>query len=134
MKIGILIALRQKEEVYNNIKTAVDQGFDNGQISVWDMSLYCDEVVQQVKQACKDFSFTVTYSIPSVVTPFIPEDEEISSMTVSGLVQEATSRLPKVGDRFTIDRYDGEVTRVAHRRVMEVRLRENAVHKDDKDD
>jgi len=24
-----------------------------------------------------DFSFTVTYSIPSVVTPFIPEDEEI---------------------------------------------------------
>lgn len=60
MKIGILIALRQKEEVYNNIKTAVEQGFDNGQISVWDMSLYCDEVIEQVKQACKDFSFTVT--------------------------------------------------------------------------
>ena len=65
----------------------------------------------------------------------IPEDEEISSMTVSGLVQEATSRLPKVGDRFIIDRYDGEVTRVAHRRVLEVRLRENPVeNKNDKDD
>jgi CBS domain containing-hemolysin-like protein len=36
-------------------------------------------------------------------------------------------RLPKVGDKFTIDRYDGEVTRVAHRRVLEVRLREKRV-------
>ena len=65
----------------------------------------------------------------------IPEDAEISSMTVSGLVQEATSRLPKVGDRFSIDRYDGEVTRVAHRRVLEVRLRENPVNdKDSRED
>ena len=57
-------------------------------------------------------------------------------MTVSGLVQEATSRLPKVGDRFTIDRYDDEVTRAAHRRVLEVRLKENAsfTNKAEKDD
>ena len=66
----------------------------------------------------------------------IPEDEEISSMTVSGLVQEATSRLPKVGDKFSFDRYDGEVTRAAHRRVLEVRLRENPAFADkgEKDD
>ena len=57
-------------------------------------------------------------------------------MTVSGLVQEATSRLPKVGDKFSFDRYDGEVTRAAHRRVLEVRLRENPAfaNKGEKDD
>ncbi len=55
----------------------------------------------------------------------IPEDEEIDSITVSGMVQEKTSRLPKVGDHFTIDRYEGVVTKTAHRRVLEVSLRES---------
>lgn len=57
----------------------------------------------------------------------IPEDREIDSITVSGLVQEKTGRLPKVGDHFTIDRYDGVVTKTAHRRVLEVTLRERKV-------
>ena len=57
----------------------------------------------------------------------IPEDREIDSITVSGLVQEKTGRLPKVGDHFTIDRYDGVVTKTAHRRVLEVSLRERKV-------
>lgn len=52
-----------------------------------------------------------------------PEDDEIDSITVSGLVQEKTNRLPKVGDRFTFDRFDGIVTKAAHRRVLEVSLR-----------
>ena len=55
----------------------------------------------------------------------IPEQEDIDSITVSGMVQEKTSRLPKVGDHFTIDRYEGVVTKTAHRRVLEVSLREN---------
>lgn len=54
----------------------------------------------------------------------IPEDEEIDSITVSGMVQEKTSRLPKVGDHFRIGRYEGVVTKTAHRRVLEVSLRE----------
>lgn len=54
----------------------------------------------------------------------IPEDDDIDSITVSGLVQERTGRLPKVGDHFTIDRYEGIVTKAAHRRVLEVSLRE----------
>ena len=57
----------------------------------------------------------------------IPEDREIDSITVSGLVQEKTGRLPKVGDHFTIDRYDGVVTKTAYRRVLEVSLRERKV-------
>ena len=64
----------------------------------------------------------------------IPEDSEIDSITVSGLVQEKTGRLPKVGDHFTIDRYDGVVTKTAHRRVLEVSLRERKVTVPDPDD
>ncbi len=52
----------------------------------------------------------------------LPEDEDIDSNTVNGLVQEKTCRLPKVGDRFTLGSYNGVVTRTAKRRVTEVRL------------
>ncbi len=52
----------------------------------------------------------------------LPEDEDIDSNTVNGLVQEKTGHLPKVGDRFTLGEYDGVVTRTAKRRVTEIRL------------
>ena len=52
----------------------------------------------------------------------LPEDEDIDSNTVNGLVQEKTCHLPKVGDHFTLGEYDGVVTRTARRRVTEVRL------------
>ena len=52
----------------------------------------------------------------------LPEDEDIDSNTVNGLVQEKTCHLPKVGDHFTLGKYDGVVTRTARRRVTEVRL------------
>ena len=52
----------------------------------------------------------------------LPEDEDIDSNTVNGLVQEKTCHLPKVGDCFTLGEYDGVVTRTARRRVTEVRL------------
>lgn len=52
----------------------------------------------------------------------LPEDEDIDSNTVNGLVQEKTHRLPKVGDRFELNDYECVVTRCARRRVTEVRL------------
>ena len=52
----------------------------------------------------------------------LPEDEDIDSNTVNGLVQEKTCHLPKVGDHFTLGGYEGVVTRTARRRVTEVRL------------
>ena len=52
----------------------------------------------------------------------LPEEEDIDSNTVNGLVQEKTCHLPKVGDHFTLGEYDGVVTRTARRRVTEVRL------------
>ena len=54
----------------------------------------------------------------------LPEDEEIDSITVSGMVQERICCLPKVGDHFTLGRYEGVVTKTAHRRVLEVSMRE----------
>ena len=65
----------------------------------------------------------------------LPEDEDIDSNTVNGLVQEKTCHLPKVGDRFTLGGYDGVVTRTAKRRVTEVRLTPAAPAEDaEKDD
>ena len=65
----------------------------------------------------------------------LPEDEDIDSNTVNGLVQEKTCHLPKVGDRFTLGEYDGVVTRTAKRRVTEVRLTPAAPAEDaEKDD
>ena len=65
----------------------------------------------------------------------LPEEEDIDSNTVNGLVQEKTYHLPKVGDRFTLGEYDGVVTRTAKRRVTEVRLTPAAPAEDaEKDD
>ena len=65
----------------------------------------------------------------------LPEEEDIDSNTVNGLVQEKTCHLPKVGDRFTLGEYDGVVTRTAKRRVTEVRLTPAAPAEDaEKDD
>ena len=65
----------------------------------------------------------------------LPEEEDIDSNTVNGLVQEKTCPLPKVGDRFTLGEYDGVVTRTAKRRVTEVRLTPAAPAEDaEKDD
>lgn len=52
----------------------------------------------------------------------VPE-EDIDAITVSGLVQEKTRHLPKVGDHFAIGEFEGIVTKAAHRRVLEVSLR-----------
>ena len=64
----------------------------------------------------------------------LPEDEDIDSNTVNGLVQEKTCHLPKVGDRFTLGGYDGVVTRTAKRRVTEVRLTPAKKPEPEKDD
>ena len=65
----------------------------------------------------------------------LPEDEDIDSNTVNGLVQEKTCHLPKVGDHFQLNDYEGVVTRTARRRVTEVRLTPaESVDAEEKDD
>jgi sugar phosphate isomerase/epimerase len=59
MKVGYHIYLER--DPYNTIKEAVQKyGVDNGTILVWDMSLYTEENIKEIKRACKDFNFEVT--------------------------------------------------------------------------
>ena len=88
---------------------------------IWDEH---DEVTEDFRQQ-SDGSWLVSGSA-SVDDLFetldLPEDDEIDSNTVNGLVQEKTCHLPKVSDRFTLGSYTGVVTRTARRRVTEVRF------------
>ena len=88
---------------------------------IWDEH---DEVTEDFRQQ-SDGSWLVAGSA-SVDDLFetldLPEDEDIDSNTVNGLVQEKTHHLPKAGDHFTLDHFEGVVTRTARRRVTEVRL------------
>ena len=59
MKVGYHIYLER--DPYNTIKEAAQKyGVDNGTILVWDMSLYTEENISEIKRACKDFNFEVT--------------------------------------------------------------------------
>ena len=88
---------------------------------IWDEH---DEVTEDFRQQ-SDGSWLVSGSASVddlYETLGLPEDEDIDSNTVNGLVQEKTCHLPKVGDHFTLDNFNGVVTRTAKRRVTEVRL------------
>ena len=88
---------------------------------IWDEH---DEVTEDFhKQADGSWIVLGSASVDDLYeTLGLPEDEDIDSNTVNGLVQVKTCHLPKVGDRFTLGEYDGVVTRTAKRRVTEVRL------------
>ena len=125
--------LRTLREQHHHLAVVVDEyGGTEGIITledileelvgeIWDEH---DEVTEDFRKQ-SDGSWLVSGSA-SVDDLFeeldLPEDEDIDSNTVNGLVQEKTCHLPKVGDRFTLGEYDGVVTRTAKRRVTEVRL------------
>ena len=88
---------------------------------IWDEH---DEVTEDFrKQSYGSWLVSGSASVDDLFeTLDLPEDEDIDSNTVNGLVQEKTCHLPKVGDHFSLGEYDGVVTRTARRRVTEVRL------------
>ena len=92
---------------------------------IWDEH---DEVTEDFRQQ-SDGSWLVSGSASVddlYETLGLPEDEDIDSNTVNGLVQEKTHHLPKVGDHFQLNDYEGVVTRTARRRVTEVRFTHTA--------
>ena len=101
---------------------------------IWDEH---DDVVEDVRQQ-SDGSWLISGSASVDDTADelgIKEDDDIDAVAIGGLVQEKLSRLPKVGDRFSLGSYDGVVTRTAKRRVTEVRLTPAAPAEDaEKDD
>ncbi len=59
MKVGILVYI--EKDPYETIKKNVlELGLHNGQLLFWDMSLYNEHTVEEVKRACRDFDFEVT--------------------------------------------------------------------------
>ena len=126
--------LRTLREQHHHLAVVVDEyGGTEGIIPLEDI----DEVTEDFrKQSDGSWLVSGSASVDDLYEELdLPEEEDIDSNTVNGLVQEKTCHLPKVGDRFTLGEYDGVVTRTAKRRVTEVRLTPAAPAEDaEKDD
>ena len=125
--------LRTLREQHHHLAVVVDEyGGTEGIITLEDiLEELVGEIWDEHDEATEDFhkqsdGSWIVLGSASVDDLFetlgLPEDEDIDSNTVNGLVQEKTCHLPKVGDRFTLGSYDGVVTHTAKRRVTEVRL------------
>ena len=125
--------LRTLREQHHHLAVVVDEyGGTEGIITLEDiLEELVGEIWDEHDEATEDFhkqsdGSWIVLGSASVDDLFetlgLPEDEDIDSNTVNGLVQEKTCHLPKVGDRFTLGGYVGVVTRTAKRRVTEVRL------------
>ena len=138
--------LRTLREQHHHLAVVVDEyGGTEGIITLEDiLEALVGEIWDEHDEATEDFrkqsdgSWLVSgsASVDDLYEELdLPEEEDIDSNTVNGLVQEKTCHLPKVGDRFTLGEYDGVVTRTAKRRVTEVRLTPAAPAEDaEKDD
>ena len=125
--------LRTLREQHHHLAVVVDEyGGTEGIITLEDiLEELVGEIWDEHDEATEDFhkqsdGSWIVLGSASVDDLFetlgLPEDEDIDSNTVNGLVQEKTCHLPKVGDHFTLDNFNGVVTRTAKRRVTEVRL------------
>ena len=129
--------LRTLREQHHHMAVVVDEyGGTEGIITLEDiLEELVGEIWDEHDEATEDFrqqsdgSWLVSGSASVddlYETLGLPEDEDIDSNTVNGLVQEKTHHLPKVGDHFQLNDYEGVVTRTARRRVTEVRFTHTA--------
>ena len=138
--------LRTLREQHHHMAVVVDEyGGTEGIITLEDiLEELVGEIWDEHDEATEDFrqqsdgSWLVSGSASVddlYETLDLPEDEDIDSNTVNGLVQEKTHHLPKVGDHFQLNDYEGVVTRTARRRVTEVRFTHTApaLQDDEKD-
>ena len=89
---------------------------------IWDEH---DEVVEEFRKQ-SDGSYLVACSadLDDLYDLFdMKPGQEYDASSVSGWVMEEIGRVPDVGDRFRADGLEVCVTRVEHRRVMEIRVR-----------
>ena len=135
MKISALLKLLQQNK--SHLAVIVDEfGGTEGIVTLEDIiEELVGEIWDEHDEATEDFrqqsdgSWLVSGSASVddlYETLDLPEDEDIDSNTVNGLVQEKTHHLPKVGDHFQLNDYEGVVTRTARRRVTEVRFTHTA--------
>ncbi len=87
---------------------------------IWDEH---DEVVEQFqKQEDGSYLISCAADLSDLFDLFSIRDENTSASTISGWVMERVGRVPEAGDHFAAEGLDVTVTRVEHRRVMEVRV------------
>ena len=134
---SVIDQLRTLREQHHHMAVVVDEyGGTEGIITLEDiLEELVGEIWDEHDEATEDFrqqsdgSWLVSGSASVddlYETLGLPEDEDIDSNTVNGLVQEKTHHLPKVGDHFQLNDYEGVVTRTARRRVTEVRFTHTA--------
>ena len=86
---------------------------------IWDEH---DEVVEQFQKQ-EDGSYMISCSADlSDLFDLFSISGECDANTVSGWVMEQVGRVPEEGDHFVCDGLDVTVTKVDHRRVMEIRV------------
>ena len=89
---------------------------------IWDEH---DEVIEEFqKQSDGSYLVACSADLDDLYDLFdMKPSEEYDASSVSGWVMEEIGRVPDVGDRFRADGLEVCVTRVEHRRVMEIRVR-----------
>ena len=86
---------------------------------IWDEH---DEVIEEFKKQ-EDDSYLISCSADLTdLFDLFKIKGECDSNTISGWVMEQVGRVPEEGDRFQAEGLDVTVTRVDHRRVMEIRV------------
>ena len=86
---------------------------------IWDEH---DEVIEEFKKQ-EDGSYIISCSADLTdLFDLFSIKGECDANTISGWVMEQIGRIPEEGDRFTSDGLDVTVTKVDHRRVLEIRV------------
>ena len=81
-----------------------------------------DELLADAKQPDGSYLISCSADLADLFDLFSLEDE-CDANTVSGWVMEQVGRVPEVGDHFQAEGLDVTVTRVEHRRVLEIQVR-----------
>lgn len=87
---------------------------------IWDEH---DEVLEEFKPL-EDGSYLIscTANLDDLFDRFSIRGEDIDSASISGWVLDQLGKLPVEGDHFVYDNLDVTVTKVDHRRVLEIRV------------
>ena len=124
-KISELLRILQREKAHMVI--VVDEyGGTAGLVTmeelvgeIWDEH---DEVIEEFKKQ-EDGSYLISCSADLTdLFDLFKIKGECDSNTISGWVMEQIGRVPEEGDRFVSDGLDVTVTKVDHRRVLEIRV------------
>lgn len=87
---------------------------------IWDEH---DEVIEEFKKQ-EDGSYLIacTANLDDLFDRFSIRATDIDSASISGWVLDQLGRLPEEGDRFVYENLDVTVTRLDHRRILEIRV------------